>query len=95
MTITTTPETVRRAADIRVRRRALRISRTALAVYAGCSLSHLQNIEQGAIPTHGDVVPKVLAALDELETQNEIEPGVGAPSSIKTTADAGGGQGAV
>jgi len=60
----TTAATVSAAVDVRGRRRALGISRTALAVYAGCSVTHLQNIEAGVIPHTGEVMPRVLAALD-------------------------------
>jgi hypothetical protein len=40
-------------------------------------VTHLENIEAGVVPRSGLVMPRLLAALAELErsAQNEVEPG--------------------
>jgi|tagenome__1003787_1003787.scaffolds.fasta_scaffold18118626_1 predicted transcriptional regulator len=58
-------------ADIRRRRENLRISRQALAVRAACSMPYLATIESGATPGRSEVMPRLLAALDELEAERE------------------------
>lgn len=56
-------------AGIRERRDRAGITRQQLAEAAACSISHLANLERGITLRYSDVLPRVLAALDELEGQ--------------------------
>jgi predicted transcriptional regulator len=56
---------------LRWRREALGISREKLAWKVGCSSSYVQMLESGFQPARSDVLPRLLAVLDELE---EVTP---------------------
>ena len=45
------------------------MSRAALAARAGCSVTYLQNIEAGVLPELSRVMPRLEAALEELESE--------------------------
>lgn len=62
---------------MRERREELRLTRAALAVEAGCSLTHLENIEAGLVPRRGHVLDRVFAVL----ALNDDE-GPGSPPSV-------------
>ena len=64
ITITTTAEEVRAA------RRRAGITRAELARLAGCSLTFLANVEQGAVPRRSPTLDRVRAALEAAEHEN-------------------------
>jgi transcriptional regulator with XRE-family HTH domain len=72
MTTTTTVPT-----DIRSRRERLGISRLALAVRTGVSPAWLAALEAGLRPVGSRALARVEAALDKLEREWRLEPGVG------------------
>ncbi len=49
--------------------------RAGLAAQVSCSVTHLQNIEAGVVPHRGDVLPRLLAALDAAEHDKKERPG--------------------
>ena len=55
--------TTTRSATLRKEREAAGLSRVQLAGLAECSLAQLASIEQGAIPTHSQVLGRIEAAL--------------------------------
>ncbi|MGO8906627.1 MAG: helix-turn-helix domain-containing protein [Solirubrobacteraceae bacterium] len=57
--------------DIRERRMAAGLSRQKLAQYADCSISYVQMIEAGLRPSRSDVLPRLEAALSEIEHEPE------------------------
>lgn len=59
------------ADDVRTRREHLDVTRAQLAVRARTSMTYLAAIEAGCIPARSAVLPRVLAALDELEAEAE------------------------
>jgi len=59
---------------LRWRREALGLSREKLAWKVGCSSSYIQLLETGFQPARSDVLPRLLAVLDELEVQPPEEP---------------------
>jgi transcriptional regulator with XRE-family HTH domain len=59
-TITTTP-----GSDLRATRERAGITRAELARRAGCSLTFLANVEQGAVPRRSPTLDRVRAILDE------------------------------
>lgn len=67
----TTTAMVRLAQDVpvRERREQLGISRPALAARVGCSVTYLQNIEAGVVPQLSRVMPRIEAALAQLEAE--------------------------
>lgn len=50
--------------DLRQQRRALGLTRTRVAVEAGCSVTMLQMLEDGYRPSRSVVLPRVMAVLD-------------------------------
>lgn len=50
---------------MRAARERAGITRTELARLAGCSLTFLANVEQGAVPRHSPTLDRVWALLDE------------------------------
>jgi predicted transcriptional regulator len=70
--------------SIRELRLNLGLSQEALARRADCSTVYIAHLERGYLPRHSDVLPRVMAVL------NEIDPGVGAPRSMKPSGTGGG-----
>lgn len=64
-TITIRPD--RPAHRLRQRRLRLGLSRARLAGLARCSVTSIDNLEAGYIPTRSRVLPRVLDVLDRLE----------------------------
>lgn len=57
---------------LRDRRERLGVTRVAFAQLAGCGISTLGSIEQGAVPRYrSEVYDRAIAALDRLEAQGE------------------------
>lgn len=55
--------------DIRALRRAAGLTQQETAARAGCSVAAIALFESGYRPTRSDVLPRVLAALDQAERQ--------------------------
>jgi predicted transcriptional regulator len=51
--------------ELRAARERVGITRTELARLAGCSLTFLANVEQGAVPRRSPTLDRVWAMLDE------------------------------
>jgi transcriptional regulator with XRE-family HTH domain len=86
----------RRGGLIRETRRALHLSQEALARRANCSTVYIRLIESGYAPGHSDVLPRILAALDDAERDQIVPETNEAPAgngSLVKNADAGGGRG--
>lgn len=78
----TTTNRTRRAGDemaavstcVRDTREALGLSRIQLSVLAGCSLTHVTNIEAGAVPRRSVVLERILHALNDVAMNGEEPP---------------------
>lgn len=56
--------------NLRARRRAANLSQQGLADRADCSVAMIRLLERGYVPTTGSVVvPRIFAALDEMEVR--------------------------
>jgi len=73
--------------DLRAARERLGISRARLAGLAGCSLSSLDRIEQGAVPRRSGVLRRATAILAELAATEDVSSPAGGPGSTQTTTD--------
>jgi predicted transcriptional regulator len=69
-TITTTP-----VSDLRATRHRAGITRAELARRAGCSLTFLANVEQGAIPRRSPTLDRVRVILDDAERERTGQNG--------------------
>lgn len=70
---------------VRVRQMRLRagLTQRQLAALAGCSLSYLSNVEAGCVPRRGDVLPRIIAALEARD--GLVVNGNGAPNTAAYT----------
>ncbi len=64
---TATDSTSMRTSGIRQRRESVGVSRLELAIRSKCSVTSLAQIEAGLLPHRGEVLPRVVAALERLE----------------------------
>jgi transcriptional regulator with XRE-family HTH domain len=67
----TTTITIQRGSELRAARERAGLTRAELAQLAGCSLAHLANVEQGAVPRRSPTLDRVWAILDE---ENATQP---------------------
>lgn len=68
------------------------MTRARLAVAANCSITYLQNIEAGVLPSRrSQVMPRLIAALDRLERDeaDATRPTSNAAGSSRGVADTG------
>ena len=63
--------------DIRGRREQLDVSRITLAIRSRVSIAWVAALEAGMQPAGSQALARVEAALDELEAEFRLEPGVG------------------
>jgi predicted transcriptional regulator len=68
--VTTVSQTHRTVLPVRERREQLGVSRATLAARAGCSVTYLQTIEAGVVPQLTRVMPRLEAALVDLEAEH-------------------------
>jgi transcriptional regulator with XRE-family HTH domain len=73
-----------KAQEIRELRRAAGITQRELAILADCSVGTIANLENGEIPKRGEVLPRVLQTLADLEN-DEGRPPKGAPVQESAT----------
>jgi predicted transcriptional regulator len=66
MTATTTTIRADPASELRAAREEAGVTRAELARLAGCSLTFLANVEQGAVPHHSPTLDRVRAVLAQV-----------------------------
>lgn len=71
--------------DLRARRRSLGLSQEEVARSADCSTGYIRLLERGFAPGHSDVLPRVIAALNDVA--------LGGQSEREVTTAAGGAAG--
>jgi len=71
---------------IRKARKSAGLTQQQLASLAGCSMAYIRVIEAGYTPAQSEVLPRVLAALNESSPEGE-------PGSTKTSGAGGGPSG--
>lgn len=89
MSVTTTTAPGQIAAELRAARGRAGLTRPQVATLAGCSLAHLANLEQGAIPNRSAALGRIRVVLDA--ALNDSRP-AGERAAVETSSTAGTGR---